>query len=72
VARRQVTNECLHTHESRLTSESVTEARTNKVAHQISDGVLDAVLASDPSGRLACETLANTVTHPARLVETHR
>ena len=43
-----------------FTSESVTEGHPDKVADQISDGVLDAVLADDPSGRVACETLVNT------------
>jgi hypothetical protein len=43
-----------------FTSESVTEGHPDKVADQISDGVLDAVLAADPTGRVACETLVNT------------
>jgi S-adenosylmethionine synthetase len=43
-----------------FTSESVTEGHPDKVADQISDGVLDAVLAQDPDGRVACETLVNT------------
>jgi S-adenosylmethionine synthetase len=43
-----------------FTSESVTEGHPDKVADQISDGVLDAVMAEDPSGRVACETLVNT------------
>jgi S-adenosylmethionine synthetase len=43
-----------------FTSESVTEGHPDKIADQISDGVLDAVLASDPGGRVACETLVNT------------
>src|ERR1700741_2957903 len=43
-----------------FTSESVTEARPDKVADQISDTVLDAVLADDPAGRVACETLITT------------
>ena len=43
-----------------FTSESVTEGHPDKVADQISDGVLDAVLADDPYGRVACETLVNT------------
>src|ERR1700751_6148647 len=43
-----------------FTSESVTEGHPDKVADQISDGVLDAVLRDDPSGRVACETLVNT------------
>ncbi len=43
-----------------FTSESVTEGHPDKVADQISDSVLDAVLAEDPEGRVACETLVNT------------
>jgi S-adenosylmethionine synthetase len=43
-----------------FTSESVTEGHPDKVADQISDGVLDAVLAADENGRVACETLVNT------------
>ena len=43
-----------------FTSESVTEGHPDKVADQISDGVLDAVMAENPSGRVACETLVNT------------
>jgi S-adenosylmethionine synthetase len=43
-----------------FTSESVTEGHPDKVADQISDGVLDAVMKDDPTGRVACETLVNT------------
>jgi S-adenosylmethionine synthetase len=43
-----------------FTSESVTEGHPDKIADQISDGVLDAVLADDPMGRVACETLITT------------
>ena len=43
-----------------FTSESVTEGHPDKIADQISDTVLDAVLAQDPAGRVACETLVNT------------
>ena len=44
-----------------FTSESVTEGHPDKMADQISDGVLDAVMADDPGGRgIACETLVNT------------
>jgi S-adenosylmethionine synthetase len=43
-----------------FTSESVTEGHPDKIADQISDGVLDAVLAQDPMARVACETLVNT------------
>ncbi len=43
-----------------ITSESVTEGHPDKVADQISDGVLDAILADDPMGRVACECLVTT------------
>jgi S-adenosylmethionine synthetase len=43
-----------------FTSESVTEGHPDKIADQISDGVLDAVLTKDPYGRVACETLLTT------------
>ena len=43
-----------------FTSESVTEGHPDKVADQISDGILDAILAGDPRGRVACETLVTT------------
>jgi len=45
---------------SLFTSESVTEGHPDKVCDQISDAVLDAVLAEDPEGRVACEALATT------------
>ena len=43
-----------------FTSESVTEGHPDKVCDQISDGVLDAILAQDPMARVACETAATT------------
>ena len=43
-----------------FTSESVTEGHPDKIADQISDGVLDAVMRDDPMGRVACETLITT------------
>jgi S-adenosylmethionine synthetase len=43
-----------------FTSESVTEGHPDKLADQISDAVLDAILADDPMGRVACETLITT------------
>ena len=43
-----------------FTSESVTEGHPDKMADQISDAVLDAILAADPYGRVACETLLTT------------
>src|SRR6187455_647801 len=64
--RRYPSNLCRHMTENLgeneylFTSESVTEGHPDKVADQISDGVLDAVLKDDPYGRVACETLVNT------------
>ncbi|MGQ0792969.1 MAG: methionine adenosyltransferase [Deltaproteobacteria bacterium] len=43
-----------------FTSESVTEGHPDKMADQISDAILDAVLSQDPRGRVACETLLTT------------
>jgi len=43
-----------------FTSESVTEGHPDKMADQISDAVLDAILTEDPNGRVACETLLTT------------
>ncbi len=43
-----------------FTSESVTEGHPDKVCDAISDTILDAVMAGDPEGRVACETLVNT------------
>jgi S-adenosylmethionine synthetase len=54
------TNQPLAEGEYLFTSESVTEGHPDKVADQISDGVLDAIMAGDPGGRVACETLVNT------------
>src|SRR3954462_6541470 len=50
----------LSENEHLFTSESVTEGHPDKVCDQISDGVLDAVMAEDPTGRVACECLVNT------------
>lgn len=47
-------------HEHLFTSESVSEGHPDKVADQISDSVLDAILAHDPKARVACETLVST------------
>ena len=47
-----------------FTSESVTMGHPDKVADQISDAILDAVMAEDPHGRVACETMVN----PERVV----
>jgi len=43
-----------------FTSESVTEGHPDKIADQISDAVLDAIIAQDPAGRVACECLVTT------------
>ena len=43
-----------------FTSESVTEGHPDKLCDQVSDGVLDAVMKEDPTGRVACETLTKT------------
>ena len=43
-----------------FTSESVTEGHPDKICDQISDAILDAILAKDPNARVACETLATT------------
>ena len=43
-----------------FTSESVTEGHPDKLADQISDAVLDAIMADDPGGRVACETVVTT------------
>jgi S-adenosylmethionine synthetase len=43
-----------------FTSESVSEGHPDKIADQISDAVLDSILAQDPQGRVACETLVKT------------
>jgi S-adenosylmethionine synthetase len=43
-----------------FTSESVTKGHPDKVADQISDGILDAMIAQDPNSRVACETLVTT------------
>jgi S-adenosylmethionine synthetase len=43
-----------------FTSESVTEGHPDKIADQVSDSIVDTVLAQDPNGRVACETLLTT------------
>ena len=50
----------LHSGRHFFTSESVTEGHPDKIADQISDAVLDAVMRDDPMGRVACETLVTT------------
>ncbi len=47
-------------HHHIFSSESVTEGHPDKMADQISDAILDAILAEDPNGRVACETLVTT------------
>src|SRR3989440_5148770 len=48
------------THRHVFTSESVTEGHPDKIADQISDAVLDAILVEDPNARVACEPLVTT------------
>jgi S-adenosylmethionine synthetase len=55
-----MTIQSLSENEFLFTSESVTEGHPDKICDQISDGVLDAVMAEDPAGRVACECLVNT------------
>jgi S-adenosylmethionine synthetase len=55
-----MTSRPLSENEYLFTSESVTEGHPDKICDQISDGVLDAVMAGDPQGRVACEALVNT------------
>ena len=43
-----------------MTSESVSEGHPDKMADQISDTILDAILEQDPNGRVACETMVKT------------
>ena len=43
-----------------FSSESVTEGHPDKICNQISDAILDAILASDPRARVACETVVTT------------
>ena len=43
-----------------FTSESVTEGHPDKMADQISDSILDAILVEDPDARVACETMITT------------
>jgi S-adenosylmethionine synthetase len=47
-------------HEFIFTSESVSEGHPDKMADQVSDAILDAILAEDPHARVACETLFKT------------
>ena len=50
----------MSTNKRLFTSESVTEGHPDKIADQISDGVLDAIISKDPYSRVACETLLTT------------
>jgi S-adenosylmethionine synthetase len=43
-----------------FTSESVSEGHPDKIADQLSDAVLDAIISQDPHARVACETLVKT------------
>ena len=47
-------------HSHLFSSESVTEGHPDKMSDQISDAVLDAIIAQDPAARVACETLVTT------------
>ena len=53
--------ENLSDNEFLFTSESVTEGHPDKIADQISDSVLDAIMRDDANGRVACETFVTTV-----------
>ena len=53
-----------------FTSESVTEGHPDKICDQISDAVLDAILAKDPNARVACET-ATTTGYPHHRARDH-
>ncbi|MBI5178232.1 MAG: methionine adenosyltransferase [Nitrospinae bacterium] len=63
-----------------FTSESVTEGHPDKIADQISDGVLDAYIGQDPMSRVACETLVTTglvmlageITSKAKGIDVHK
>ena len=57
---RQRKENCIMSMKRIFTSESVTEGHPDKVCDQISDGVLDAILAQDPMARVACECAATT------------
>ena len=50
----------MHGRDYSFTSESVTEGHPDKVADQISDSILDALLQNDPYSRVACETMVTT------------
>ncbi len=43
-----------------FTSESVSEGHPDKIAYQVSDAILDAILAQEPRSRVACETMTKT------------
>tara|TARA_Y100000031_G_scaffold26972_1_gene29027 strand:- start:134 stop:1345 length:1212 start_codon:yes stop_codon:yes gene_type:complete len=55
-----MTNSFMNSAKYMLTSESVTEGHPDKICDQVSDAVLDAVLAQDPYGRVACEVATTT------------
>ena len=56
-----------------FTSESVTEGHPDKMADQISDSILDAILAKDKNARVACETLVTTgMVHVVGEISTER
>ena len=51
---------CFANHSHIFTSESVTEGHPDKLCDQVSDAVLDAFLAQDPTARVACESICTT------------
>ena len=55
-----------------FTSESVTEGHPDKICDQISDAILDAILAEDKNGRVACECCCTTGVVPALSFGLHR
>jgi len=57
-----MTNSFMSSPTTRFTSESVTEGHPDKLCDQVSDAVLDALLAQDPASRVACETATTTGT----------
>src|SRR5665811_1095766 len=58
--RQTVSNTFMESEQIFFTSESVTEGHPDKICDQISDAVLDAIIAQDPNARVACETLVKT------------
>ena len=59
-AKKQMKESCLKAKNYLFTSESVSEGHPDKVSDQISDAILDNMLAQDPQAHVACETLCTT------------